>query len=99
MFSAAVVIMALFSQHQQLESQNELVWSIDEVSVEQVDQGLYQVSVPDFSSVEDGMILLPERTVMVPVPPGESFSVRVVPSGVRSLGEVPVIAALELDEN
>ena len=97
MFSAVVVI-ALFSQSYSLDIQDELVWSIGDVCIEQVDQEHYGVSVPGFSNAGDGTVLLPERTVMIPIPPGESFSVTVVPTGVRSLGAVPVIAALEFDE-
>ncbi|MCD4707519.1 MAG: hypothetical protein K8S62_07250, partial [Candidatus Sabulitectum sp.] len=74
-----------------------LVWFFDDVSIDQVDQGLYGVSVSGFSNAEDGSVLLPERTVMIPVPPDESFSVNVVPGSVRSLGAVPVIAAVEFD--
>ncbi|MCK5131994.1 MAG: hypothetical protein KAR40_07570, partial [Candidatus Sabulitectum sp.] len=97
MFSAVVVI-ALLSQSYFLDTQDELVWSIGDVSIEQVDEGFYGVSAPGFSNAGDGTVLLPERTVMIPIPPGESFSVTVVPAVVRSLGAVPVIAALEFDD-
>ncbi|MCK5785235.1 MAG: hypothetical protein KAH54_01610, partial [Candidatus Sabulitectum sp.] len=104
MFSfSAVVLIALLSPSHSLAVQDDpasdLVWFFDDVSVDQVDQGLYGVSIPGFSNSEDCTVLLPERTVMIPIPPGESFSVRVIPGRVRSLGATPAIAALEFDED
>ncbi len=102
MFS--VFILALLSiphiaDIQEFTGIDDMVWHVSDVSVQQVEPGLYEVTVPGFSNAEDCTVLLPERTVMIPIPPEASFSVRVVPSGVSTLGAVPVIAAIEFDEN
>ncbi|MCD6589330.1 MAG: hypothetical protein J7K88_12350, partial [Candidatus Fermentibacteraceae bacterium] len=79
MFSA-IVTAALLFQLNSFSVSSDLVWPVDEVTVEQVQPGLYRVSSPGFDYLDGGAVLLPERTVMIPVPPGEPFSVTVVPS-------------------
>ncbi|MCP4647340.1 MAG: hypothetical protein GY852_06335, partial [bacterium] len=80
---------------------DQLVWSVDDVRIDEVnvDKGLYGVTVPGFEDSGEDLVLLPGKTVILPVPPGESFSVTVVPTGVRSLGAAPAIASMVLDEN
>ncbi len=96
---SAVVVIAVLSQLVSLNVQDELIWHVEDVSIEEMEPGLYRISAPGFSYAEDGSVLLPEKTVMIPVPPGEDFSVSVVPAGVQSLGKTPVIAASEVDED
>ncbi len=96
-FPALVLIAALLAQSVSLDVHDDLVYPVGDVSVDFVDQIHCEVSASGFSN--DGTVLLPVKTVMIPIPPGESFSVNVVPSGVRSLGAVPAIAAVELDEH
>ena len=98
MFSAVIVLAAL-TGFQTASLSDHLVWSVDDVVIEQVDEGLFGVTVPGFSDAGEDLVMLPERTVILPVPPGENVLVRVVPSGVRSLGAVPAIATLELGED
>ncbi len=97
MFSAIITVALLF-QLNSFSVPDDLVWPVDEVTVEQVQPDLFSVNSPGFGHTAGGTVLLPERTVMIPVPPGEPFVVTVVPSGVRSLGTAPVIAASEFDE-
>jgi hypothetical protein len=97
MFSAIVTAALLFQLNSSSVS-DDLVYPVDGVTVDQVAPGLFSVDSPGFEHTSGGNVLLPERTVLIPVPPGEPFSVTVIPSGVRSLGTAPVIAASELDD-
>ncbi|HPR23363.1 MAG TPA: C25 family cysteine peptidase [Candidatus Sabulitectum sp.] len=54
--------------------------------------GLYSVELEGYGSSRTSGVLLPERVEMIPVPLTGEVSVRVVPQGVRSLGEAPPIA-------
>jgi hypothetical protein len=71
---------------------NSLSWTADEAVIELHSDGLYSVSVQGFPSQGESGVLLPEKTVMLPVPLTGEVSVRVVPMGVKSLGPVPPIA-------
>jgi len=99
MFSAAVAIISLLSAIDAVDVTNQLVWPVEDVTIEPVAEGLYGVRVPGFSSMGGSFVFLPEKTVMIPVRPDEEISVRVVPSGVRSLGAVPAIAVAGFDQN
>ncbi len=54
--------------------------------------GLQAVELQGYGSACMSGVLLPERVEMIPVPVAGDISVRVVPEGVRSLGEAPPIA-------
>lgn len=77
--------------------ESALVWDTSEISSEIHYGELHSIEVPGFSSCQSG-VLLPEKRVMIPVPVTGDVSLRVVPSGVRSLGPPPPMAMSGFEE-
>lgn len=93
-----LLIFAVLAQTAPFPSGNSLSWTADQAVIEECAEGLYSIDLAGFNSQGESGVLLPEKTVMLPVPVNGDVTVRVIPRGVRSLGTVPPIAMSVFEE-
>ena len=76
----------------------DYIQSVENIEINEVSTGLYEVTASEFGSSENE-ILLPQKTILLPVPSDVDVSVQVIPRNISSLGAVPEIARVLMDEN